>query len=45
MKWIQIDVQSHYDVFECSNCGDAIIVREDALPPCYCKSCGESEEE
>lgn len=39
MMWIQEDVKTYYDVYKCSNCGDAIIVDEGGLLPCYCKNC------
>lgn len=45
MKWIEEDVQSYYPVYQCSCCGDEIMVEDAVELPCYCKSCGEDDEE
>lgn len=45
MRWIREDVQTYYDVFKCSNCGDAIMVDESGWLPYRCKNCGELEED
>ena len=45
MKWIQEDVQTYYDVFKCSNCGDAIMLGDGQYLPCYCKNCGQEADE
>lgn len=45
MRWIRQDVQTYYDVYKCSNCGDAIIVDESGFLPSYCKNCEEENEE
>ena len=39
MKWIQENVQTYYDVYRCSNCGDAIMVNESGLLPYRCEKC------
>ena len=45
MKWIRKDVQTYYDVFKCSNCGDEIMVDELGILPCYCKNCEQEAED
>ena len=45
MKWIEKDVQSYYPVYQCSCCGNEIMVEDAIELPCYCKNCGEDEKE
>jgi DNA-directed RNA polymerase subunit RPC12/RpoP len=45
MRWIQEDVQTYFDVFKCSNCGDAIMLDESSYLPDHCKNCEQEAEE
>lgn len=45
MRWIRENVQTYYDVYKCSNCGDVIIIDESGFLPSYCKNCEEENEE
>jgi hypothetical protein len=45
VKWLEKPFESYYPLFECSNCGAEIMVAEACELPCYCKNCGEDEEE
>ena len=45
MKWVEKDTQACFPVYVCSNCGAEILVFDAVELPCYCKNCGEDEEE
>lgn len=45
MNWIYQDVKSYFPVYKCSNCGCAIMIDDGGYLPCYCKNCGEVEDE
>jgi predicted RNA-binding Zn-ribbon protein involved in translation (DUF1610 family) len=45
MRWIQENVQTYYDVFKCSNCGNAIMVDESGWLPYRCEKCKQEAEE
>lgn len=40
MRWIQEDVQTYYDVYKCSECGEAIMLGDNEYLPNACKKCG-----
>ena len=44
MKWLKVNDETYYDIYECSNCHAKIMVDEGGLVPCYCKSCEQNEE-
>lgn len=45
MKWIQENVQTYFDVYKCSNCGNAIMVNESGLLPYRCENCEQEAED
>lgn len=44
MKWLKVNDETYYDIYECSNCHATIMIDEGGLIPCYCKSCEQNEE-
>ena len=44
MKWLKVNDETYYDIYECSNCHATIMIDEGGLVPCYCKSCEQNEE-
>lgn len=44
MKWLKVNDETYYDIYECSNCHAKIMVDDGGLVPCYCKSCEQNKE-
>ena len=44
MKWLKVNDETYYDIYECSNCHAKIMIDEGGLIPCYCKTCEQNEE-
>jgi hypothetical protein len=42
MVWIELDCETYYPIYECSNCGTQIMVEDYLQLPCYCKVCESS---